>query len=72
MQESCVILGADLALDDTFEWSGGCPGTRFALRLNLAPVVDMDPIVDSEECHNKNLARGNGRHCVRVAVAGAT
>jgi CheY-like chemotaxis protein len=54
-----VILGADLALDDGFE-SGveGCPGTRFALRLNLAPVVDMDPIVDSEECHNTNRSLG--------------
>jgi signal transduction histidine kinase/CheY-like chemotaxis protein len=45
------ILGADLALDDAFE-SGvdGCPGTRFTLRLNQAPVVDIvDPIDESED-----------------------
>ena len=53
------ILGADLALDDAFE-SGveGCPGTRFTLRLNLAPVVDMGPIVDLEEYKETNSLRG--------------
>jgi signal transduction histidine kinase/CheY-like chemotaxis protein len=49
------LLGADLALDDAFE-SGveGCPGTRFTLRLNQAPVVDMDPIDDSEDFQKTN------------------
>jgi CheY-like chemotaxis protein len=53
------ILGADLALDDAFE-SGleGCPGTRFALRLNQAPVVDMDPIDESEDFQKTNPPLG--------------
>jgi CheY-like chemotaxis protein len=47
------LLGADLALDDAFE-SGveGCPGTRFTLRLNQDPMVDTDPIDESEDFQN--------------------
>jgi signal transduction histidine kinase/CheY-like chemotaxis protein len=53
------ILGADLALDDAFE-SGleGCPGTRFTLRLNQAPVVDMDPVDESEVFQKTNPLLG--------------
>jgi signal transduction histidine kinase/CheY-like chemotaxis protein len=49
------LLGADLVLDDAFE-SGveGCPGTRFTMRLNQAPVIDMDSIDDSEGFQNTN------------------
>jgi signal transduction histidine kinase/CheY-like chemotaxis protein len=52
------VLGADLALDSTFE-SGveGCPGTRFTLRLNQAPVVDMD-LTETEDSQKTDAPLG--------------
>jgi CheY-like chemotaxis protein len=44
------LMGADIALDDTFD-SGieGCPGTRFKLNLNQPPVEQNDEDVDSSD-----------------------